>query len=131
MPDAPKASNQRADVQRKSRIEAMGERAAEITYPPCTAFYIARYLFEVGPVCSGAAGPAPLTFTEIAAWQEVMGLDLSPWELGMLRKLSIVYISMSEQAKHPSCPQPWLPDVRRSPEEAEKVANRVRNALRG
>lgn len=118
-------------LQPQSRIEAMGERADDLEYPRCDAAYVIQYLFDAGPVTFGGMGAAPLSHGEIEAWQRNTGIELTNWESGMLRDLSKVYISMSEEAKRPSCPAPWRPDpIEETPREVD-VVKRVRDALRG
>lgn len=133
VPESPKLkkAERGAMLQPQSRIEAMGERADELEYPPCDAPHVIRYLFDVGPITFSGMGAVPLSHTEIDAWQRNTGIELSAWEAGMLRDLSKVYIGMSEDAKHPSCPPPWTPVPVEERVRQVDVAKRVKDALRG
>jgi hypothetical protein len=42
----------------------------------------------------GFNGPLPLSYTEIAAWQQLTGSQLSTWEVGVIKKLDSVYIKV-------------------------------------
>lgn len=46
-------------------------------------------------------GPAPLTHTEIAAWQGLTGAEMEPWEVTALIRLSFDYLSESQAAADP------------------------------
>ncbi|MFB2595446.1 hypothetical protein ACEYYB_11405 [Paracoccus sp. p4-l81] len=39
------------------------------------------------------------------------GHSLTPWEAETLHDLSGAYAAMLEQARKPTCPPPWEPDV--------------------
>lgn len=127
----PKKAERGAMLQPPSRIEAMGERADDLEYPPCDAGYLVKYLFDVGPVEAGGMGPVPLSHTEIEAWQRNTGIELSRWEACTLRDLSKAYLAMSQDATHPSCPPPWTPQGVEEKRKGVNVAQRVKDALRG
>ena len=73
------------------------------------AEHLIGYLWEVGPLASGAAAQAPVSFTEIRAWQDLSGIDLMPWEARFLRRLSFDYLTELHQAEKPDCKAPWQP----------------------
>ena len=97
--------------------------------PELTAPHLIGYLWEVGPVVSGGMGAAPVSFCEIQAWQASAGLDLSPWELRLLRKLSNDYLAESHAAEEPGHPSPWEPE---QPTEInrEAVSRKVQNIMK-
>lgn len=133
MPETPRLKKQDkgAKIRPLSRIEAMGDRADELEYPPCDAGYLIKYLFDVGPVDAGGMGPMPLSHREIEAWQRNTGIELTAWEAGMLRKMSKEFLAMSQDATSPTCPPPWTPEpLEERPREVD-VAKRVKEALRG
>lgn len=89
--------------------------------------HILEYLFEVGPVMPGAMGPVPITHQEIAAWQRLRCIYLSPWEVSFLRRLSLEYLGELHEAENPLRPAPWAdaePIV-----EPQSVAERMRQSL--
>lgn len=63
--------------------------------------HLVRYLFEVGPVEQGAAGPVVLSHSALRDWQDSMGLSLPPWQLNLLRRLSADWIEETERARNP------------------------------
>ena len=81
--------------------------------------HLLDYLFEVGPVLSGGMGPAPLSNLELAAWCDLTGIPLTPWEARTLRALSRDYLAEMHDAEDPSRPPPW------HSVEAEAVAMHV------
>lgn len=69
--------------------------------------YILGYLYEIGPIMSGAMGSGPITHGELCAWQSNTGIRLSPWEVRTLRRLSIEYLNEQHRAGKLGCEPPW------------------------
>ena len=42
----------------------------------------------------GFNGPLPLSYTEIAYWQQLTGSQLSIWEVGVIKKLDSIYMGV-------------------------------------
>lgn len=40
----------------------------------------------------GFSGPLPISYTEIAAWQQLTESQLSAWEVGVIKKLDSIYV---------------------------------------
>lgn len=78
--------------------------------PEIGAEHVIAYLFEIGPTLFGNMGEAPLSHTEIAAWQENTGVVLSSWEARSLLLLSKEYLLQAQRAEKPDCPAPWSPE---------------------
>jgi len=47
---------------------------------------------------SGGFGPCAITYSEIAAYRDLTGVDLSPWEVKVIRALDTLYIEVSSQS---------------------------------
>lgn len=84
---------------------------------------------EVGPSESHGFGRAPISHQELLAWQINMRRMLQPWELQMLRRLSIEWVSEMDRAEEPDAKAPWLGDV--MPEELARVSDSLRQRIRG
>lgn len=82
---------------------------------------------EIGPTLSGGFGPAPLTFSEILAWQHCTGRLLQPWEALMLRKMSIEYIAFSHKAESSMCPSPYVHEL--TDEDRRAIAASLKASL--
>lgn len=91
--------------------------------------YLIDYLLEVGPTESGGLGPAPLSHQELLAWQMNMRRFLQPWEISMLRRLSMEWVAQSYAAEEPNCPAPWHP-AEQSAAESLAVAQNLRARMR-
>lgn len=59
---------------------------------------------------AGGMGPVPLTHSELQSWQDQVGIELQPWELQLLRRLSKEYVAESGNATDRGCPAPWQPE---------------------
>lgn len=75
--------------------------------PPVRAPWIIDTLMDIGPSEPGAMGPVPLSWATIVHWQSCMGVDLAPWLCRLLRRLSIEFVTESQNAREPDCPAPW------------------------
>ena len=80
------------------------------------AEYLLAYLWEVGPIMSGAMGSGPITHGEIQSWQWNTGVRLSAWEARALKQLSIEYLSEQHRAEKLGCEPPWkTEDMKQEP----------------
>lgn len=71
--------------------------------PECDAFYILEYLFEIGLTL----GDAAITHSEIRAWMDNTGVDLTAWEARAIKVLSETYLSMCHESRNPETETPW------------------------
>lgn len=109
-----------------SRLNKMRAAGIEPVTPEIPAPYLLEYLFEVGPTVSTGMGPAIIGWRDLQAWQEMVGIDLEPWEARMLRKLSSAYLSQSLKSEKPDCPAPY---VSQQQIDREAVSRKVGNAF--
>lgn len=73
-------------------------------------------------------GSAPISFSEIAAWQQLTGISLSSWESRTLRRLSGEYSREMHLAENPNRLSPFI-EIKN--EGKGETANKVRSILRG
>jgi hypothetical protein len=72
--------------------------------PDCDALYVVAYLIELGVV----EGENALTWQEIESWQRQIGVELQPWEVRFVKRLSEAYLSESHAARDPDAEAPWV-----------------------
>lgn len=65
------------------------------------------HLDSLGFARNTGYGLAPIDYQEIKSWQNQQGLNLTPWEVETLFKLSSVYADMSTRAQDKKCPPPY------------------------
>lgn len=87
-----------------SRREQFEIDDLEVLFPECSAFYIVQYLLQLGLTL----GDQALTHSEIKAWQENTGYELSSWEAQIIKRLSQSYLSMSFESKKKHSETPWI-----------------------
>ena len=66
--------------------------------------------------------PTPLSWGEIGEWQRQTNLSLEPWEVRLIRHLSVAYIAEGRKAEEENCPPPW----RREMSDHEKALEKAR-----
>jgi hypothetical protein len=76
----------------------------------------------------GGAGPAPITFFELASWMELTGIELEPWEVRVLRTLSRDYVAELARAEKLTAKAPWQGEA--TPAERAAAARAMRDSLR-
>jgi hypothetical protein len=104
----------------ESRAEAWKRKGIEPRMPPIDAEYLIGYLWEAGPTMPGAAGAVPLTQSELRAWQENTGVDLQPWEVRILRRLSCDLVAEMRRAEDPVATPPYG-ELVRAPDLEDKI----------
>lgn len=119
-------------VRTPTRLEKLRADKKEPDYQPdmpeASALHLLGYLWDVGPSMQGGMGPAPLTYSELVAWQQSSGIELTPWEAKTLRRLSGEYVSECSRAEKPDCPSPLA--VEMTDEDRETVSKKVQGAFR-
>ncbi len=92
-------------IQRWEKIKSNGGR---VDMPPIdTGEYLIEYLWEVGLTNENGIQSSAITYSEINAWQEACRINLQPWEVGIIKKLSEDYILEVNRAKDPECGAPY------------------------
>ena len=99
-------------AKRLSRLEQYRKANGEESFPPVPpilgeAHFYVEWLFEIGPVISNGFSPTVIPQTEIMAWQVNNDIRLQPWELKLLRRLSLDYLTEMHAAEDPRHPAPW------------------------
>ena len=91
-----------------SRRDAALDKGGSIEMPELECGdYLIKHLFDVGPTLAGGMGNSPITYSEIEAWQRITGIELLPWEAGLLRRLSAEYLAESSAATKHDRPAPF------------------------
>lgn len=52
-------------------------------------------------------GVGPVSWQSLAAWQQATGVRIDPWELRLLRRLSVEYVAEGHRAEAENAPPPW------------------------
>lgn len=94
--------------------------------PECDALHIIGYLIEMGVM----QGENSLPYCEIESWQYQCGIELQPWEVRFVKRLSEAYLRESHAARDPDAEAPWS-DAPYVVATAHQTANRMKAAIRG
>ena len=68
--------------------------------------HLVDMLAEIGFARPGSAGPIPVSYAEIEAWQRTTNAELPSNEAVLLRQLSAVYCNQLIDSEKPECPRP-------------------------
>jgi hypothetical protein len=121
----PPAGSKRAEHEkntvRLSRGEQMAKAGTSPPMPPNPMPHVVNRLIEIGLTEPAGMGMAPIGWRTIAAWSELTGVALSPWEARLLRKLSAAYLAEYHRAEEETCPPPWRAPVTKSEAETEEA----------
>lgn len=117
------------DAPKLSRYESLKRDGVVPAMPPNPAPHIIDRLAEIGMTEAAGMGVVPISWREIAAWSEMTGVVLDPWEARLLRQLSAAYVTEHSRAEDESRAAPWR--APRSRREIEAEAARLRAALLG
>lgn len=77
-----------------------------------------------------AMGVVPLTWSELVAWQSANSIQLQPWELSFIRRLSADYAAESSRATDPDRPPPWREGDRQSDAKRAAIAQGIRTSMK-
>lgn len=113
-----------------SRLLSMKADGIDPSLPDLLAPGIVDMLMEIGPTITGSMGQAPIEWRDIAAWQEITGITLPPWQASMLRRLSRDYLAESQEATKPDRPAPYAPEDA-TEANRDAVASKVRGIFGG
>jgi len=113
-----------------TRLQTIEHQGKEPELPFLAAGdYLVDHLFSAGPIAYGPSGAVPLSHSDIAAYQHNNGIELQPWEVRCLRRLSASYSAASHDAADIDCPPFFMhaPDV----DAREVVSSKIKNVLGG
>jgi len=104
----PESRKSGEEAPRKTRAKSITDNGGKLLYPPVyIANHLLEYLWEIGPVEHGGMGMDPVSYREIESWRRGTGIELKPWELRMLRRLSQDYITELNQSAAPDRSAPF------------------------
>lgn len=105
-PERPEGDKSKLPV--KSRIARLREGAKDEDFEPDMpdpgdAAYLLAHFWRAGPT----EGDRAITSGELRHYQTNMGIELSPWECEVLRRLSLDYLGESHRASKADCQPPF------------------------
>lgn len=92
--------------------------------------YLISHFFDVGPtMLTGASNSVPLSYAELRAWQDSLGIELQPWEARTIRRLSFEYLTQIQLAEKLECKAPWVGDAADDSIHRRMIARRMRDSI--
>lgn len=94
---------------------------------PGPAAYLLEFLWDFGPAEHNGMGAVPVGYAQLQAWQQAMGLRLSPWESATLRHLSCAYCAELATASDPYAAAPG--SAHETGQQAAQRRRRISNGM--
>jgi hypothetical protein len=110
----------------ESRIEQYEAAGKEIIWPDLSCPYLFDLLMSMGAYTNLGMGHVPLSWQEMESWQEQNGIELKPWELGIIRRSSAAYVQQLQVSTKPDCPPPG----KVVEQDQKELAKRIKGILR-
>ena len=99
------------DKSQQTRIQALGQGSQFANMPEVKLTYLAELFFDLG-MASVDTAIVPLNFGEIAAFKTASNIDMSPFDILTLKKMSESYVSWIHKGKAQNCIAPFFEDKR-------------------
>lgn len=133
VPDPPESKSGKAPpIDKRNRLKRMQESGNEPKMPPILAGRrFLDWLFDIGPSTPTGQGVIPLSHSEIRAWQQCSGVQMTRIEAQTLRELSASFVDELISATDPKRPAPYVTDAAAASEKAKQTAaEAMRKAMR-
>lgn len=118
----PAEGTKRAQGQKQrttSRLDEMKAKKIAPQMPPNPLPHLISNLLEIGLTEAAGMGAGPISWGSINQWQAGTGRQLQPWEVRLIRQLSITYVAFGRKAEAETCPPPWRAEVSKEDIAAE------------
>jgi hypothetical protein len=60
---------------------------------PLEISYLWGYFMDLNSTRGGGWGAAPITYSELYAWMVLTGVEISPWEVGILKEMDNAFLT--------------------------------------
>lgn len=95
-----------------SRLKVRKEKGLSFDLPKIDGLErIIQYLEDLGYAERGVSGLETISWQEIKSWTRMTQLDIKPWVLKMLRRLSSEYAYQASISTEMNCPAPYEMEV--------------------
>ena len=106
------------------------ERKSDLEWPDIAPFeFMADLLYAAGPAEHGFSGLCGLSWSNIQAWLQLSRIDLPPWLINTLSRMSLNYATHRNLASEEASEPPWVSEDR-LPEKQEQDVNTLRDTFR-
>jgi hypothetical protein len=120
--EAAEKAGQKIDPNKISRLDEMVANKVTPPLPPNPMPHLTGWLMQLGIVEAAGMGAAPVSWTEIEAWQRLTGIRLTPWEASLMRSLSACFLAQKPKSELTTDPAPCSIKVSTSGRSADEAA---------
>lgn len=114
------------EKQDETRYERYLQEGVVIELPTIRCSYLFDYLMQIGAVSSNGMGTVSLSWQELNAWKQTIGVELNAWELAVIHRASDAYAVQLSKSYKPDCPMP----ERIIEQDPKKLAKHIKSILR-
>lgn len=98
---------EKKDLTRYEQLKKDGAKDSDIELPKVTLINLVKLLFDdISPATQTGNGLIPLSWQEIQSFIETTGIELTVFELKVIRSASKAYANQSILSTDPKCPPP-------------------------
>lgn len=112
-----------ASMRGKSRRDVLRSFRAPYDEPPeplPAARYLVDLFYHSGMYLPGAAGPVPMTWLELEAFDRQFCAEMNQWEMQMVMKLSRWYVGGLHEYRSPDAAAPYQSEATREANEQRR-----------
>ena len=112
-----------------SRLDLLQSNGGTPLFPEVArGQYLLAHWFDLGLTATSGMGLCPLSFQEIKAFSQCLGVELLSWESVTLRRMSVEYLMLLSAGETPECLPPYGDPVNQF--DREIVEKKISSAFR-
>ena len=104
--EAAERSGQKIVPNKISRLDEMVAAHVTPPLPPNPMPHFVGWFVELGMIEAAGMGAAPISWSEIDAWQRSVGIRLTSWEARLMRSLSACFLAQKSKSELTTDPSP-------------------------
>tara|TARA_R110000851_G_scaffold41311_1_gene103757 strand:- start:1361 stop:1765 length:405 start_codon:yes stop_codon:yes gene_type:complete len=114
------------DKSQQTRIKALGQGSQFANLPEVKLTYLVELFFDMG-MASVDTALKPLNFGEISSYKAASNIEMSPFDIVTIKKMSESYVAWVHKGKAINCQSPFFEDKRTLEQQREETNNKFKS----
>ena len=114
------------DKSKQTRIKALCEGSQFANLPEVKLTYLVELFFDMG-MASVNTALVPLDFGEISAFKSAANINMTPFDIVTIKKMSESYVSWVHKGKAINCNSPFFEDKRTVEQQRKETNNKFKS----